>query len=197
MQLQLLGIDEATLQAELARRTGLDLALTVTNNSSSLMAFHPGRSGRRAKLRIHHMFLRADPHVVGALATWLTHNRHERSAAVIDSFIRSHEHLIQRARRNHRLRTAGDVHDLRTLYDQLNAEEFEGRIDTPITWGHTATRTRRRSIRLGSFSPEEAQRIATLIRSGLFRPIHCVSRDVACRSGGGIHRGWTSTGSYS
>lgn len=155
MQLQLIGIDEASLQSELERRTGMRIAITVTNNSSSLMAFYPARAGRNARLRIHHMFLNADTQVVGALATWLTHRRHDRSAAVIDAFIRSNEHLIRRAARTRRVKTVGSVHDLTTYYDYLNATEFGGRITTPITWGRVATRNRRRSIRLGSFSPED------------------------------------------
>lgn len=155
MQLQLIGIDESYLQAELERRTGMRISLTVTNNSSSLMAFYPDRAGRHARLRIHHMFLNADTHVIGALATWLTHRRHQRSAAVIDAFIRSNEHLIQRAARSHRIRTAGLVHDLSEYYHELNASEFANRIATPITWGRMATRARRRSIRLGSYSPED------------------------------------------
>lgn len=155
MQLQLMGIDEATLQAELERRTGMRIALTVTNNGSSLMAFHPDRAGSRARLRIHRMFLQADTQVVGALATWLTHRRHRRSAAIIDSFIRSNEHLIERAKRTHRVTTSGSTHDLRSYFSELNTAEFAGRIATPITWGRIATRARRRCIRLGSFSPED------------------------------------------
>lgn len=155
MQLQLIGIDESSLQAELERRTGMRIVITVTNNSSSLMAFYPDRTGRTARLRIHHMFLSADTQVIGALATWLTHRRHKRSAAVIDAFIRSNEHLIQRAARARRIRTVGNVHDLNTCYNYLNATEFDGKIVTPITWGRSATRDRRRSIRLGSYSPED------------------------------------------
>lgn len=155
MQLQLIEIDEAVLQFELERRTGMRLSLTITNNSSSLMAFYPDRGGRHARLRIHHMFLNADSQVIGALATWLTHRRHKRSAAVIDAFIRSNEHLIQRAARTRRLRTQGSVHNLDTYFDHLNESEFAGRIATPITWGRNVTRNRRRSIRLGSYSPED------------------------------------------
>lgn len=155
MQLQLIGIDESMLQSELERRTGLRIALTITNNSSSLMAFHPDRGGRAARLRIHRMFLHADSEVISALAVWLTRHRHRRSAAIIDSFIRSNEHLIERAPRNHRIRTVGMVHNLQTYFDRLNASEFDGRIVTPITWGRGASRTRRRSIRLGSYSPDD------------------------------------------
>lgn len=155
MQLQLIAIDEHALQTELERRTGMRISLTVTNNSSSLMAFYPERNGRHARLRIHHMFLNADTQVIGALATWLTHRRHKRSAAVIDAFIRSNEHLIQRASRVRRLRTRGAVHDLSEYYTYLNRTEFDGRIATAITWGRNTNRKRRRSIRLGSYSPED------------------------------------------
>ena len=155
MQLQLLALEESAFQAELERRTGMRISLTVTNNSSSLMAFYPDRAGRSARLRIHHMFLTADTQVIGALATWLTHRRHKRSAALIDAFIRSNEHLIQRAARTRRLRTTGNVHDLASYFDELNATEFGGGVATPITWGRNVTRNRRRSIRLGSYSPED------------------------------------------
>lgn len=155
MQLQLIQTDPSGLQSELERRTGMQIAVTVTNNSSSLMAFFPDRAGKCARLRIHHMFLQADPKVMSALATWLTHSRHQRSAAVIDSFIRSNHHLIERPKRLPDFKTAGAYHDLQYYFDRLNAAEFNLKIVTPITWGRGATRTRTRSIRLGSYSPED------------------------------------------
>lgn len=155
MQLELFRNSEDHLREVLEARSGMRLNLRITDNASSLVAFHANAQRTRATLRLHHMFLGAGPDVLHALATWLTHRRHKRSAAVVDAFIQSHSHLIRRGKTHRRLRTRGRFHDLAAYYQELNATEFENRVDAPITWGRRSTRPRRRSIRLGSYSPEE------------------------------------------
>jgi hypothetical protein len=54
------------------------------------------------------------------------------------------------------LRTAGRAHDLRAIYDRLNREYFDGKLDARITWGSAPRRQRpRRSIKMGSFAVED------------------------------------------
>lgn len=155
MQLELFHYDPDSFRMELERRTGLAIALTITDNASSIMSFDHGRQPNSARLRIHHMFLNASPPVVSALATWLTHRRHRRSGAVLDRFIQGHSHLIRRGGRRWRIRVRGKVHDLQAYYDTVNEVEFDGSVEVPITWGRSSARKRQRSIRLGSFSPED------------------------------------------
>jgi hypothetical protein len=52
--------------------------------------------------------------------------------------------------------TAGEHHDLRVIFDELNARYFDSRIDAAITWGARSGRARRRnSIKMGSYSVED------------------------------------------
>ena len=52
--------------------------------------------------------------------------------------------------------TTGDHHDLRTIFDELNARYFDNTIDAAITWGaRTGAPRRRTSVKMGSYSVEE------------------------------------------
>lgn len=157
MQLEFVVRDGHTLQTELERLTGHPLELTITDNSSSLINYREGRWNKPAVLRIHRMFLSASPAVVGAVATWLTRDRAGRAAAVLDAFIDGHGHLVRATRtRRARRRTSGAYHELRALFDDVNESEFGGAVSSGITWGRMPTgRRRRRSIRMGSYTPEE------------------------------------------
>lgn len=145
-----------TIQRALHHRLELPIEVTITDNVSTLMSFKPGSSRQPARLRIHHMFAAAENHVLDALARWLSKRQDKRAAAVLDGYIKRHAHLIdRRPRQQTRTRTQGRFVDLQELYDEVNAAEFEGRINVPITWGRMPTRRRRRSIRLGSYSPDD------------------------------------------
>jgi predicted metal-dependent hydrolase len=104
------------------------------------------------------MFAQADPPLVRALARYVVHND-PRASAVIGAFIEKNQHVIPRRPRRARrvvLRTAGRAHDLRTIFERLNAEYFEGQLDARITWGAAPRRrSPRRSIKMGSFAVED------------------------------------------
>ncbi len=156
MQLEFLWRDNSSLRRDLEVRTGERIELTVTDNSSSIMSFKSAAKGRPARLRIHHMFLSAGPDVLGALATWLTKRNCQRSAQVLDDFIKRNGHLIVRNReRPIDVTTRGTHFDLQRLYDEINRAHFEDSVNAPITWGRMPTTRKRRSIRLGSFTPED------------------------------------------
>ena len=156
MQLELLIRDEQALKREIERRCGMPIEVVVTDNSSSLMSYRPGRRGAPAKLRIHRMFLGAEPPVMDALGRWLSGKRDGESPRIIDGFIERHRHLIRdREARPVRVETLGTYFDLNALFDEMNAKWFEGRIAAQITWGRMPKGARRRSIRLGSFTPQD------------------------------------------
>lgn len=157
MQLRLLCLDEVGLRGEIEAYAGFDIELTITNNSSSIMNFQSRSRGRSASLRVHHMFLTASPDVVRALARWLTRNKCSESAEILDGFIASNRHLIRGAQAKPiATSTRGTYHELQEIYDEVNREHFDDTIDAPITWGRMpSTRRRRRSIRLGSYTPED------------------------------------------
>lgn len=156
MQLELPIVDEASLRRALEDVTGMTLDLVITNNRSSLLSFNPG-SYSSAQVRVHRMFLSASPEVVRALGLWLKRRQCKRSAAAIDDFIRENRHLIakRKPRKILTFQVEGRIHDLQKLYDEVNAEHFDNTLKVPITWGRLPTKRNRRSIRFGSYSPED------------------------------------------
>jgi predicted metal-dependent hydrolase len=154
-QLEFSWKDESALRRELERLTGHTVALIVTDNTSTMMTVKRDKSGGGFKLRIHRMFLQADPRVIRALGDWVRRPRSGESGAVIDEFIRKHRHLIRRRRPNEILITEGIHHDLREMYDTLNRKHFQGAVTAGITWGRMPPSRRRRSIRFGSYTAED------------------------------------------
>lgn len=145
------------LRAELARCTGLKVSLTITDNRSRVLSFRYGPSEQTVCVRLHHMFLSAEPEVVRALAHWIKHPRSKKKGQVIDEFIQANHHRVRSAKkRDVPVNTRGVFFDLRAMFDQLNREYFDGAVTAVITWGGMPNGTRRRrSIRYGSYSEED------------------------------------------
>lgn len=144
------------LHAELVARSGLEIRLRITNNSSTMMTIRYEAGGRRAILGLHHMFLGAPEDIRKALAAWTLKPNAKVPGRKLQAFIEAQRHLItRRAPRPVTTRTRGDCYDLRELFDQVNQECFDGEVTSPITWGKMPAGGRRRSIRFGSYSPGE------------------------------------------
>lgn len=156
MQLEFLTHNEDTLRRSLEEHFGESLDLRITDNTSSILTYSASENGAPNQLRLHRMFLAAGPNILSALAMYLTKRRSRKSAALIDTFIEGNRHLIRKKRGAAlRLRTSGRHHNLQAYYDAVNVEHFEGSIGVPITWGKLPSTPRRRSIRLGSYTPED------------------------------------------
>lgn len=156
MQLEFPWRDEATFKEALLSRARTHFDIVLTDNTSSLLSFHPGDDGQAARLRIHRMFLHACPDTMDALAIWLTRRRSARYAAKIDTFIRDHLHLVRDdSGRRIRMRTLGRYYDLKELFCEVNRIHFEDSVSARIMWGRMPAAKRRRSIRLGSYTLED------------------------------------------
>ena len=131
----------------LSRYTGRSLRCTFTRNRSTMISYreHPGGT---LDVRLHHMFLEAPDPVLAALAVFLT-GRDKRAAAVIDGFIRARQ--AEAPPPDVRCSPQGRFHDLRALFDRLNAAYFHGACVARITWGNAGSRRYRRSIQLGCY----------------------------------------------
>ena len=113
---------------------------------------------RRYEVRLHHMFADADPVITRALAHYIADNDADASRILGDFIDANSDHVRGRSRRApaQLILTAGEQHDLREIFDELNARYFDHRIDAAITWGPRAGRPRRRnSIKMGSYSVED------------------------------------------
>lgn len=157
MQLEITWRDEQALRRELEGRTGLRIAVTVTENTSTMLTMKRDRREGRMNLRIHRMFLAADTQVIDALAEWLARPKAPKAGQVIDGFIKNNRHRIRRRPAPRAAgRTQGACFDLQRLYDEVNAEHFANRVDAGIAWGRMPGRGQcRRSIRFGSYTQED------------------------------------------
>jgi hypothetical protein len=151
-------IEELRLERLLAAQLppGRGLRVKLTDNRYTMVTVRRGSAAYA--VRVHRMFAGADPPLVRALARYVVHND-ARASAVIGAFIEKNQHVIPRRPRRARrvvLRTAGKAHDLRSIFERLNAEYFAGQLDARITWGAAPRRREpRRSIKMGSFAVED------------------------------------------
>jgi hypothetical protein len=142
--------DGASLEAALLRESGRELRLTLTENRSVLLSFR--REGGRILLRLHRMFLHAPLAVVRAVARSLRTGR--RADGEVRRFMNENLHRVRRVPRSlPPLLTGGRVHDLRAIYDRLNAAFFAGGLHVPLTWGRGGGRARRSGLTFGSYDP--------------------------------------------
>jgi hypothetical protein len=135
---------------------GKTLELRLTNNHYSMISVRRKPDGYR--LRLHRMFVSAEPRTVRALARYVVHND-RRASTLLGDYIEQHQHIIRQQKRRPRqmhLRTDGRYHDLQAIFDRLNVAHFAGGLEARITWGPVTSRgRRRRSIKMGSFAVED------------------------------------------
>jgi hypothetical protein len=153
------GVAEASLERRI--RAHLERAavrVTLTDNRYTMISVRRVPRERRYEVRLHHMFADADPVITRALARYIADNDRDASRVLGDFIDGNHGQVRGRARRapGAIMLTAGDIHDLRAIYDDLNARYFGDKITASITWGPRTGRPRRRnSIKMGSYSVED------------------------------------------
>ena len=136
---------------------GKTLELRLTNNHYSMISVRRKPDGYR--LRLHRMFVGAEPRTVRALARYVVHNDRRASTLLGD--------YIERAPAHHPPAAAPAAADEpahggpvpRPAGDLRSAERRalrRRRCEARITWGPVAARgKRRRSIKMGSFAVED------------------------------------------
>jgi hypothetical protein len=132
--------------------------VTLTDNRYTMISVRRIPKEARYEVRLHHMFADADPVITRALARYISDNDADASRVLGDFIDVNSGHVRGRARRAPAavIFTAGEHHDLRQIFDDLNARYFEDRIEASITWGARTGRPRRRnSIKMGSYSVED------------------------------------------
>lgn len=132
--------------------------ITLTDNRYTMISVRRVPKEKRYEVRLHHMFVEADPVITRALARYIADNDADASRILGDFIDVNTEHVRGRSRRapTQVIFTAGEHHDLREIYNELNERYFENRIEASITWGARTGRPRRRnSIKMGSYSVED------------------------------------------
>ena len=144
------------VRQQLVRRLSVSLGapvvLQITDNRHRM--FTAKRKGKLYRLRLHHMFLDADRGVLRALARFIQH-ADRRSSVLLDRFIEASSHKIRKTPRRRKpivLEWKGKVHNLKTIYDDLNRSYFKGRLECAVTWGRSSRGQRRSSIKMGGYS---------------------------------------------
>ncbi|UCG11825.1 MAG: hypothetical protein JSU72_15065 [Deltaproteobacteria bacterium] len=146
------------LQKIISNLVAKPVQLTITDNSFSMINVTQSNSGYA--LRLHHMFLDADEEVLSSLA-YFVRSSSRKVPSVLRHFVEANSDRIRKAppkRRKTALRTVGRFFDLRAIFDQMNHEYFDGKIDCLITWGAKRRIRRQKSIRLATYS-EDARTI--------------------------------------
>jgi hypothetical protein len=137
----------------LSSLVGERVRLVVHDNRSTMVSFR--RVGGLLHYRVHHMFLDAPREVVGALAEFAGSRagaaaRRRDAGGRIDAYVRAHRTRIAEPRLA-LLQPQGSVHNLKVLFDRLNAEHFDGRVEARIGWGPNRRGRRRRTIKTGVY----------------------------------------------
>lgn len=146
---------ERRIRAHLARGR---VQVTLTDNRYTMISVRRVPREKRYEVRLHHMFADADPVITRALARYIADNCSDASRVLGDFIDENADYVRGRARRAppQVIFTAGEHHDLRSIYDEINARYFGNKIDAAITWGARSGRPRRRnSIKMGSYSVED------------------------------------------
>ena len=142
---------EAALRGELA----LPVRVTLTDNRRTMISLE--RRPRVVHVRLHHMFATADAGTLRALALYLA-SADRDAAQHIGRFIEQHRTSIRgRSVRPLPLSSVGLHHNLHEIYQAVNAEYFDNRVEAKISWSREMPlrRRRARSIKLGSYTSRD------------------------------------------
>jgi hypothetical protein len=140
------------LEKSLLRLVKKPIRLTITDNIHSMIHIRPSASGYR--VRLHRMFLEADPEVLRSLARFVS-GRNKKAPPLLRDFVASNHNKIRKTPAKPRrtvLRHNGLHFNLKELFDQVNQEYFANKIDCQITWGARRLVLRQNSIKLASYS---------------------------------------------
>lgn len=132
------------------------LSIIITDNTHSIISVKGTRNAYT--LRLHHMFLDAPEPVLLSLAGYIS-GRSKGVRKRLRAFIEENEGKIKRrveprSPRKIKITTQGKHADLRDSFQRLNRDFFENGNPCKITWGNRRKKKRRKSVRLGSYSPE-------------------------------------------
>ncbi len=140
------------LEAYISHQVDKPVQLTITDNTYSMIRVRPSYDGYN--VRLHHMFLEADATVLTSLARFIVSPRKKAPAPLRDFVTTNYDKIRKSPPRTRRtiLRSNGRFFDLRALFDQINEEYFENKIDCLITWGANRRVRNQDSIKLASYS---------------------------------------------
>lgn len=134
-----------SLQRELERNSGKKLKLKINDNRSTMLSvkWEPDCT----LVSLHRMFLTAPENIMQELACYL--RSQSKITPIVKAFI---EDNIKKLDYSHtvdpeKLHIQGNVYNLQNIYNDLNHEYFQGKLNLHITWfGKNSQRNRSRVI---------------------------------------------------
>jgi hypothetical protein len=139
-----------SFQEELENSIGRKLKLKINDNRSTMLSvrWEPDCT----KVSLHRMFLRAPQNVMEALACYIR-QEHKIIHPTIKAFIEKglkkldYSHELKK----HQLYIQGNVYNLKEIYNQINKEYFQGKLDLAITWFGNPNQRNRTRVTFGLY----------------------------------------------
>jgi len=133
----------------LSKYLKIKLDLVVNENRCTMLNLLE-RTQSFARLSMHKMFLDAPEDVISAIAHYVRGTRKEKTQQnlILRGFIQQNlsrfdcSHLLDRKKLVH----LGNVYDIKKIYDRINKEYFDDKMELKITWYGTPRKSRSRAI---------------------------------------------------
>lgn len=135
---------------------GPKVIVTLTSNRATMLSFVRRRGV--LYLRLHALFGEAPEAVLRACAAYANGRATEAEEELLDQFIEAHRHRLRKPDdRDLVVQPHGEVHDLASMLQALNAAHFGGKVEARITWSRALKKKKkkRHSMRLGSYCDEQ------------------------------------------
>lgn len=139
-----------TIQEELESIAGKRLKLKINDNRSTMLSvkWEPDCT----KVSMHRMFLSAPQNIMQELACYLrqeSNNISPKVKAFIEDNLKKldYSHTLDMEKLEHK----GDVYNLQEIYNEINAEYFQSKLNLYITWFGKANQRNRSRITFGLY----------------------------------------------
>lgn len=144
-------MSQLIFQKRLESSLGKKLQITINDNRSTMLnvRWEPDFT----KVSLHRMFLQAPQNVMQALACYLK-GKDKSISPSIKAFIEDnlrkfdYSHLLDQRK----LTTQGSFYNLQKIYNDLNKEYFQNRLDLYITWFGKWNQRNKSQVTLGLFN---------------------------------------------
>jgi hypothetical protein len=145
---------ERALVDTLKERIGTGVSITLTNNRRTLISVR--RLGGLCDVRISRRFALADGATIDGLVSYLKAETRALPKVVRGFMNRAPSPESTRRAALKKLKSAGAVHDLKEISDQVNSQYFGGDLSFRITWGKAPSKVKRSggNITLGSYDSD-------------------------------------------
>ncbi len=156
-------VDQSDTAADIVRRKWLEdhlesqVSLTWTDNRISMISV-TRRPTTGYQLRLHHMFQAAPARVWEALVDYVK-SKNRAAKDVLQTYIGQRQSLIRHPPEPRPYapspQAQGQYVDLNAIYQHLNRQYFNDRVQAGITWMRTSRQRKRTSIRFGVYDRQQ------------------------------------------